>query len=263
MKRFGLAMLDVDGTLRGEADWMPGALDLLARLGASGTPIALCSGRPVDSLTKTAADHPEIGYLAPGSGSMALRRDGDTWVPFAHRYLPPVAVNWTVNRAAEIGMEVWAYTDTTWLVAEITPRVKKDVLMTGAEPVVAELGRRFDVIKLLIFATRPEHDALVAQVRGITGFAVVSSYPGYLDIVHADSAATKGGDFLTHELGLTWADVVAAGDGENDLGMLAKAGVACCMPPLTQDALAPLQPGQLRRDCPGGLPDVIDLLESL
>lgn len=260
--RFGLAMLDVDGTLRGERDFLPGARDLLGRLGSSGTPIALASGRAVDSLELTAADFPQIGFLAPGSGSMALRRDGEGWRRFAQRYLPPTAVTWTANRCEELGMEVWAYTDASWILPEITPRAREEVLLTGSEPHVQPIQRRHDVIKMLIFATRPEHHALVERIKTIPGLDVVCSYPGYLDIVHSDSAATKGGDFLIEELGIGWADVLAIGDGENDLGMLSKAGVACCMGSLTPADLAPAAPGQRRADC-ANLAEAMAFLDSL
>lgn len=255
-------MLDVDGTLRGERDFRPGARELLARLGASGTPIALASGRSLDSLVLTAAEFPQIGYLAPGSGSMALRRDADGgWERFAARYLPPASITWTVNRAAELDLEVWAYTDSEWILGEITPRAREDMALTGSRPSVQEIARRFDVIKLLLFPTRPEHDALIERIKTIPGFDVVCSYPGYYDVVHSDSAATKGGDFLIAELGIGWGDVLAMGDGENDLGMLGKAGLACCMTPMTADQLAVAAPGQRRVDC-ASLFEAIEVLET-
>lgn len=257
-----LAMLDVDGTLRGEDDWKPGALDMLAWLHERNIPIALCSGRPVNSLMLTAHERPEITYICPGSGSMALKRVGDDWVTVGERFLPPASVRWTVDRAKEIAMEVWAYTTTGWLVEEMSEMVRFDMNMTGATPTFTEFGRRNDVIKMLIFARTPEQEAFVEQVKGLPGFDVVSSYPGYLDIVHIDSAKTKGGDFLLRDLGLDWPDAVAAGDGENDLGMLARAGVALCMPPMRQDLLAPIQPGQRRRDCVD-MRDALAFLRSL
>lgn len=262
MRRFGLAMVDVDGTLRGARDYLPGARDLLDLLGASGTPIALASGRMADSLAAIAEEFESISLLAASSGSVAMRRVSDGWVRFGQRYLPQDAVAWTAREAARLGVEAWAYTDERWILAEMTPLAQEEILITGSRPELADIAGRGDVTKMLLFPTRPEHEALVTQVKAIPGLDLVHSNPGYLDVVDAESAATKGGDFLIAELGIGWADVVAIGDGENDLGMLSKAGVACCLGAITPGQLAPATPGQRRVDC-ADLYEVIAFLGSL
>ena len=148
-------------------------------------------------------------------------------------------------------MELWAYTLDSWIVTELSYRVTRDMGFTNATPVLVErLTVRDDVIKLLAFARTPEQNSLLVELDGRADLAVVESYPGYNDICLATSAATKGGDLLLADLGLGWSDVLAVGDGQNDLGMLSKAGTALLMEPLRAEMLHPALPGQVRVECP-------------
>ncbi len=249
--RFSLAMIDVDGTLRDEGGWKPGAIELLDELASTGVPIALCSGRPLESLLGLAAIRPEIAYVAAGSGALVQRRDTDSWTTVGTRFLPAALVAEVEERAEELGMELWAYTLDSWVVRDISHRVTRDRELTHATPSVVD---RFtglpDVIKLLAFARTPQQNSLLVDLDSRPELAVVESYPGYNDICLATSAATKGGDILLADLGLQWSDVLAIGDGQNDLGMLSKAGTALLMEPLRTEMLHRASPGQVRVQCP-------------
>lgn len=250
MRRFSAALIDVDGTLRGPDDFKPGALDLLTWLSDAGVPVALCSGRTVQSLEATASELPMVGYVAGGSGAVVRRRSADGWVTIGARHLTDAQVRGVLEVARASDMEAWIYTADDWFVEDAaTAMVVQDFRITGARPSVARLDDVAGVIKMLVFATNPAQDAAVAGLRSDPRFTIVSSYPGYVDIVHADSSATKGGDFVLGDLGASWSDAVAIGDGENDLGMLSRAGVALCMPPLVAADLAPGASAQRRVSC--------------
>ncbi len=243
-------MLDVDGTLRDEGGWKPGALDLLDALAVAGVPIALCSGRPLESLLALAAERAEIAYVAAGSGALVQRRDGAGWTTVGTRFLPAALVAEVEGRAAGLDMELWAYTLDSWIVTAVSHRVTRDQTLTQATPVVVDsFTGRDDIIKLLAFARTPAQNSLLVELDGRPDLAVVESYPGYNDICLAASAATKGGDLLLADLGLGWGDVLAVGDGQNDLGMLSKAGTALLMEPLRTEMLAPASHGQVRVQC--------------
>ena len=249
--RFRLAMLDVDGTLRDEGGWKPGALALLDAIAATGVPLALCSGRPLESLLGLAAERAEVSHLAAGSDALVQKRVGESWTTVGTRFLDPALVAEVEQRAEALGMELWAYTLDSWIVTELSYRVTRDMGFTNATPVLVErLTVRDDVIKLLAFARTPEQNSLLVELDGRADLAVVESYPGYNDICLATSAATKGGDLLLADLGLGWSDVLAVGDGQNDLGMLSKAGTALLMEPLRAEMLHQAVPGQVRVECP-------------
>ena len=268
-------MLDLDGTLLEFDDFRSGATDLLERLDAAGVAIALCSGRSVESMHETAARLPAVRFVAAGGGSIVQERDGEGWRTLGERFLPVEQVDWIVDTAAEHGMELWAYTRTSWLVTDWSERVGFDARFTGVTPAVTPIAGRGDVAKLLTFVDRPGHERVLAAMAGLDGVAVVSSFagadgdaspfgapiPAYFDVIPQASAQTKGGDVLIDALGIAWSDVVAAGDGPNDLGMLSRAGTALLMPPRTVAELEPAAAGQRRHACTD-LHEALALLED-
>lgn len=239
-----LAMLDVDGTLKHETEWMPGARDLIRALDEAGIAVALCSGRELRSLRTTADELGCVRYLAGAGGSLAMAHDGGEWRVVGERRLPREVVDEVMRGTERLGMELWAYTDSAWLVRERTPRVIYDEGFTHAQAQVGDASGRDDIIKLLLFCENPEQEAFRREITGWDGIGVASSYPGYWDVLPEQSLATKGGDLLTEAFGCTWAETIAAGDGSNDLGMLSRAGLAYLLAPRR---VAELEPGDGER----------------
>ena len=68
----------------------------------------------------------------------------------------------------------------------------------------------------------------------------------YADLVPEVATQTKGGDLLLDHLEIEWTDVLAIGDGQNDLGMLTKAGRAIGIAPIGQELLEGTRPEQQR-----------------
>ncbi|MEI2778781.1 MAG: HAD hydrolase family protein [Tetrasphaera sp.] len=235
---------------------------MLDALHGAGLSIALCSGRNTESLHGLAAERPEIGFLGAGSGSLVQERDGDGWRTIGRRFLEPSTLTWILDQAGAVGMEMWAYTDSQWLVQTVNERVTEESHYVGATATVEPFEGREDIVKLLAFPLCKAHRATLEIIDAQRDLAVVQSYPGYFDIVRVEAAATKGGDVLIERLGLDWSNVIAMGDGENDLGMLSKAGVAMAMAPLRTTLLDPSEPGQQRFDCPD-LDAVLHLLAAL
>ena len=232
-----LAMFDVDGTLKHEAHWFPGALELVGTLADAGVHIALCSGRAAGALQRLADELPGVTHLSGAGGTLVQAREGAGWRTLAEIYLPSASVPAIVAEAAVLGVELWAYTPTRWVVAEVSDAVRWDAAATGARPEVGELGTLPDVVK---FVAVPQSDADRAACAALAGrhpVGVVGSHPRLIDIAPLAAVAHKGGDVLVEALGLEWADVFAAGDGANDVGMLSAAGLACLMPPLATHML--------------------------
>lgn len=270
---FRLAMLDLDGTLLHVGDLKPGATDILERLDAAGVVVALCSGRSLEAMHLTAADLPQVSFLAAGGGSIVQARDDDGWRTIGERFLTIAQVSRVAEVTAHHGMELWAYTSSQWLIPARSQRTDFEERFTGVTPVVAPLVGRSDVAKLLTFADSPAHERVLETLGEAEGVSVVSSFegadaagvpglegiPAYFDVIPEASAQTKGGDVLIEALGIGWSDVLAMGDGPNDLGMLSRAGTALLMPPRTVAELDAPRPGQDRRAL-RGLHDALALL---
>lgn len=250
MTDYRLALLDVDGTLRDGEGWKPHSRQLVNDLAEAGLTVALCSGRNTESLHGLAAGRPQIGFLAAGSGSLVQERTGEGWLTIGERFISPETIGWVREQAEAIGMELWAYTDRLWLVEAVNERVTAESHYVGAEATVGTFAGRDDIVKLLAFPLCKAHRSALEVIDAQRDLAVVQSYPGYFDIVRAEAAAGKGGDVLIERLGLDWSQVIAMGDGENDLGMLGRAGVAMAMAPLRITLLDPAEDGQRRFDCP-------------
>lgn len=256
-----LAMLDVDGTLMHEGEWFDGSLELVRALDAAGIAVALCSGRAIDSLQVTGSRVPEVSYLAGAGGSIAKRRDGDVWRTIGERFIPAGLVREVVRRGADVGMEQWAYSNERWYVTERTPRVVYDEGFTHATATVEPFEAREDIVKILLFCDTPEQAALRDDVATWEGIGVASSYPGYYDMLPQSSLDTKGGDLLVEAVGCSWDQVLAVGDGPNDLGMLERAGLAYGLHERVAAELPDGQPHQVRT-FGGGIADVLaDLRE--
>lgn len=243
-----LAMLDVDGTLRHGTRWRRGSEELLRELTQMSIPIALCSGRHVESLEKLAKDLPGVQWLSGSGGSAISRRTAAGWETIAQRPLPTAVVDAVVQTTVAMGIEAWVYTTTSVIVSAWTTAVEREVELTGVSPKVGRLCGRNDVVKVLVLVSDKNSTADVRRVGSVSGCRVVESSPGYLDVILAESADTKGGDHLTASLGIGWKDIVAVGDGENDIGMLTRAGSAVCMAPLAASALDAALKGQVRRE---------------
>lgn len=229
--RPAVALFDLDGTLRHETSWLPGAQDVLARLTDVGVPVAFCSGRTITSMRELVADLPYVTHLAGGGGTVVEARDGDGWRHLAGHGLPPATVARILEWTAAERLETWVFTADDWVVAEASEAVLWDAGATGSPFRVGDMAAVADVTKMAIIP-RDADEWERAYRLDAPGVEVVRAHPRILDLVPASAHEFKGADALIEDLGVAWADVLAAGDGHNDTGMLAAAGTSFLMPPL-------------------------------
>ncbi|MGA4668313.1 HAD hydrolase family protein [Propionibacteriaceae bacterium Y1923] len=237
-----LAMLDVDGTMMHRDQWNPGALDLIALLAERGIRVALCSGRPTGSLRTIAGQVPAISLVAGSSGATVMAResdeDGAGWQLLGHRALAAGVVERVLAGTDKAGIETWCYSATEWLVRSISDKIRDEETFLGDVPVLDPVVGRDDIGKVLLLLNHSEATAeLAASINEWPGLSVVMSSDVFADVVPEIAARTKGGDLLMDHLGLGWDEVLAIGDGHNDIGMLSRAGHAVAVAPLDEASL--------------------------
>lgn len=240
-----LALLDVDGTLRHERTWHPGAVELLRTLGEAGLDVALCSGRPTRSMRILADELPEVSLLGACSGG-AVWAGRDDWRLLEDRPLPPEAIEAALDACHRLGGEVWAFTADEWIVERETEGTRHEEWIVGFAPRITPIVSTMPIVKLLFFLTDPaDADDIRAHVT-TPGVRLVQSGPRYLDVVREDVFQAKGGDVILDHLGRSWAETIAIGDNENDLGMLSRAGTAVVVGEMGLDRLGPAPDGGTR-----------------
>lgn len=230
--RPALALFDLDGTMMHETAWLPGARDVLARLSDAGVPVAFCSGRTIASLRLLVADLPFVTYLAGSGGTVVEAREPGGWRDLAGHGLPPETVARVLEWTAAEGLETWVFTAEEWVVAEASETVEWDAAATGSLYRVGDLAAVPDVAKMAVIPHDAEQRARTYALDEIEGLEVVQGHPRILDLVPSSAMRFKGADAIIADLGVAWTDVLAVGDGHNDLGMLAAVGTAFLMPPL-------------------------------
>lgn len=249
MTGFRVALLDVDGTLRHGDRWNPGTPELLNELHDAGVHVALCSGRTRGSLIDVVGDLPHVEYLASSSGASVHLRDGDDWRVIAHRPVPREAVELALQTAEEHGVEVWAFTKDEWMIAAESERARIESMYVGDVPRIVDLHEYSDQYgKVLFRLDTPDQVQALKQVNRLPGTSMVVSGAGYLDLVAEEAHLSKGGDVILERLGESWTHTISMGDSENDWGMLSRAGLAVCIPPMRASLLAPSDAEHIRLD---------------
>lgn len=220
--------LDVDGTIADPRGAVFGAAaELIATAGAHGDPVCLCSARSTRSLRRMAEQLQDVTYLS-GFGGLDIQQRG------------PVPATWQViAQGARIGASaflrllasfegaqcgVWAYTPELWLVDEMTPIVMREASLTTEVPQPTTRDAMAQSAPLKIVVPRVDRiDRASLETLAIElGLAVEETAPNQVDI-RTNSVDDKG---LSAVAELNQSRLpVAVGNGPNDRGLLAAAGV--------------------------------------
>ncbi|MDO9456108.1 HAD family hydrolase [Nocardioides sp.] len=238
-----LVALDIDGTL---LKWIEGAgtvheevsprvHDAIHRAHAAGAHVVLSSGRSPHGMTAIA----DLLGL-PGQG------DDRLWVVASNgavvfRYLPGGEVDVVVEETFDAGPAVRAILQerpTARVAIEergqgyrvTTPfpdgELSGEMFVTEVDDLVA-----LPVSRVIIRdpdATADDFVALAAGL-GLHGTDYVVGWTAWLDLTPVGVSKASGLDHVCTELGLTAADVLAIGDGRNDIEMLRWAGRGVAM----------------------------------
>ncbi len=234
-----LLVVDIDGTLVGNDRTISAEdRDALARVRGSGILVSLSTGRALQACRDVFSQLVLDGYHIFFDGAL-VSDPGHNEEVYAQPISPAVvkqAVEFT--RANDINLELFSATHyftekETWMV-DIRRR------FFGIEPRIVDFTNLWNqerIIKGGLTTSSPEEadkaTGFYLEFKDILGFswAKTPSYPDvdFVNIVAPEVSKGKALETLVSHLGVSLSEVIAIGDGTNDLSLFSSAGLAIAM----------------------------------
>lgn len=222
-----LVALDLDGTVLGPGTEIAAELPAVLRQAMdAGVQIALATGRMLRSAAGVQRRLGIEGPLVAYNGGAVRLSDGSGW----SQGVPVPAAHAIGRLCQDRGYFLQCYLGDELFVSAVDPRADAYAALAGVaytvDPQTAFFPGR-EPTKLLVIEPAARQPEVRAAVAGVAAGAVAlsHSYPHYLEISGAGVDKGRALARLAAAIGLEAADVMAVGDAENDLPMVAYAGV--------------------------------------
>lgn len=227
-----LCACDVDGTLLTGDHRVPARVaEAISAARATGLRVLLATSRGPGALRSVLDRLPELaGETFVGSqGAITARFLPDGRLDIAHqRRLPAAQAHDLVEIAVAHGLAVSWYSGEHWYVSSIDRTVAREAEIVGVAPEVHDLRALPDGPDKLMLVAPDDDPRTLAPVTAAIGPDLLAqvSNPTYLEITRRDVDKARAVANYCAAAGLDASQVVAVGDGPNDLGMFAFAGLA-------------------------------------
>lgn len=234
LNRFKLAAMDLDGTLLGPDHTISEAnAAAVRRLQATGAQVVLASGRHFHSMHKYVEALPGVQWVVSCQGGEVA--DAGRAKVLSRQFLPAATAGEILEAGRARGFSTVAYTvegvftDTK---SELEMDFYKD--LAGLRPVVLardELLAR--PIFKVIWMGEPADLSQTSPAEAVKPFAqavqAVRTNKRFLEFMPAEVSKGVALDILAWHLGISPAEAVVFGDGDNDIPMFAWAGTSVAM----------------------------------
>jgi Cof subfamily protein (haloacid dehalogenase superfamily) len=233
-----LAFIDLDGTLlAGPRHIAEPSIDAVSRARDAGVDVVLASARLPRYI---APYHEQLGLTTPIIAcNGALLWDLVADVPLARASLDLGLAAEVVSLARHLGAIPNLESDDHWFADRVNDRILRNVERFGLQP-----PREIGAIDRILAAGGPA-DKVFVDIRDLAAHAaaarerllrtlagratVTESVPGLLDIISLGASKAIMARRLARTLGVTADQVLAVGDGDNDVSLLAWAGIGVAM----------------------------------
>lgn len=237
MKNRKLLVLDIDGTLTNtQKDITPKTLEAILNIERMGHAVALASGRPTGGMRRY-VDELELAkygnYAISYNGACVTNMQTNEMV--YKNALPDYVAPWMLDYAREHGLGMCIYDGNTVVCGTDVDRyIERETVLNGFNRVSVEnfdAYRGMDMFKALLTAPpvrAAEHEKRLARWF-IGRLSIYRSEPYFIEVMPrgVDKGAAIAG--LIERLGMEREDVIACGDGLNDLAMIRYAGLGVAM----------------------------------
>ena len=243
--------LDLDGTLlTGQKELTAGNRAALEKAAENGVYIVPVTGRPLSGIPSQVLELDFIRYAITSNGAVTTDRAcGKT---IRERCMSRETAEKTLRAAQgeRIILEYftggYGYHDSVthellWKKFENTPILR--YLEKSRIPVEDLYGRlresRRGIENLSIMCPTPEvKESILSRVKGIEGIRIIYPWPTDLEITSMDADKGEALLSLAAGLGINREEVMAMGDGNNDLGLMNAAGLSVAMGNSSPEVLA-------------------------
>lgn len=235
---YQLAGFDLDGTLlQSDKTISPETIEAIRRLASVGVSFSVATGRPLSGVLETAQKLGIPCLYAVCSNGAAVYRITEKQITALHRLALPAV---TAQRLYELAEESQIN-----LLLQCKGAVYTNRMNWYAEQ---EAGYNRQTVKKLTkgFFQMPEADAIEKAViadeeERVSAFLSQAVLPGrwdvnqirsmpcYLEFMNPAADKAVGLAWVAHFLGLQMTEVIAFGDGSNDIAMLREAGLGVAM----------------------------------
>jgi len=229
-ERFRVLALDMDGTLAGaDGRVSQRAITALGRAERAGLRVVIVTGRAV---TSPLAVWHAAGLSAPlitHGGSLTVQPPGPEILDV--RPMPAQAVASALALGTRLGLVVSLWTPTEIWVTERGPIADLLSALNGMDILELDWGpdavRPAPVLKVMFGGEPVTVDRVEPQIlAGLSGATAMRSMPQLVEATAADASKEGALQAVIERLGVVPGQVIAAGDADNDLGMLRLAGFA-------------------------------------
>ncbi len=235
---YKLLVVDIDGTLLGKQGTISAAdKKALARAGNSGMRVSLSTGRVPQAALSIINRLSLAGYHIFSDGALVANPENGE-----EAYIKPISAE-TIRQMVEFvhrqEINLDLYSMTHFFAEQETWATDIRRKFFGIEPTMlnfSQLGPE-KIIKgtLVVFSAeeRAKADSFCRQFKGSLNFSLTKtpSYPevDFINVLAPDVSKGQALEALVSHLGIPLTEVIAIGNGINDISLLAKVGLAIAM----------------------------------
>jgi Cof subfamily protein (haloacid dehalogenase superfamily) len=229
---YRLAAIDLDDTLLApDKSLSPENRAALDRLRGAGIEVVLASGRHHDNMSTIAHKFGIGGWIISSQG--AVLRHIDTPEPVYELTMPIDLALDVYAGGRERGLTLLGYHRTGVFSEVHNEWTALYARRSGFVPAIGDLRELIQsgMQKLLWLDDGAKIGPLVAPMQDFyrDRLCVVQTEEEHLEFISAEASKARGGETLARRLGITADEVLAFGDGNNDVPMLEWAGMSVAM----------------------------------
>jgi len=234
-------VIDLDGTLLTPTFTISARdLEALRTARSAGLRVIIATGRPRTSVKNLLEHLGCADYFVCSNGGAVFDEKLDE--PEYIFEFPPPHVARVINISRSTSTALAVYTPKNWYVEQRSSAVILEISRSGSRPTILKniSSAPRPAIKAMFIS--PTHEFVRVEKFLTEQLATMArwfySYPEYLEIMPLGSGKMQALEFLFDKHGLSWGEVIAIGDGDNDVEMLKKAGTGVAMSNATANARA-------------------------